>query len=201
MLRPRDKYALCSQNKASFRAAWLHTKRKTCTANLSYELRSDQQNANAQLIQCTYAAFPYQTLWSILRPCLNVKLVCMRAFLKIKILMELSGCKLFIKRVYAWGFVHLSDCMCVYPNKCSEAFLYIFHTQQLLCHRSMTKHIWKCVNILKRLNRCVPFALLTHFQQPFHITRLGTKAPLPSLQLQRELTHWDSPLNQIKHFQ
>lgn len=29
---------------------------------LSYELQSDQQNANAQLTRCTYAAFPYQTL-------------------------------------------------------------------------------------------------------------------------------------------
>lgn len=44
----------------------VNTKRKTCTKNLCYELNSDQQNANVQLIQCVYAAFPYQTLGSIL---------------------------------------------------------------------------------------------------------------------------------------
>lgn len=75
-------------------------KGKTCPANLSDELRSDQQNANAQLIQCTYAAFPYQTLLSMLRPCLNAKL-SISPVKKKKIPMELSECKLLTKYLFA----------------------------------------------------------------------------------------------------
>lgn len=41
--------------------------------------------------------------------------------------------------------VCLSDCVCFYLNKCTKAFLYIFHMYQLLCHRSGKKtHVEMC---------------------------------------------------------
>lgn len=121
MLRPRDKYApLRSKQSILLSRLVCILKGKTCLANLSDELRSDQQNANAQLIQCTYAAFPYQTLWSMLRPCPNAKLSISPVKKKKNShgtqWMQINICLL------KWLHVQLTACVFIPKNKAKAIF-------------------------------------------------------------------------------
>lgn len=149
--------------------------------NFHYELRSDQQNANG-LVQCTACCI------SISNAEINfLGLPCFSS----NYLLNMCTIACLCARVTVIAFIQIifQRPVCTF-----------FRAQQLLCCRSTTKRTGKRVNTRERRNCHVPVCVIDSVQLPFSITRLGTEAPLPSLQLERA-PPLGLPLNQIKRFQ